>query len=279
MRRALVAATLLAIPILGGFECDVSVTPWVVGDTCTWGSFDDSQCQDSDTLLYCGADGYVTSRSCAGYCDGGSCLTDMWGYGWCECPDAWTPGAICDYWNDYPGGNFCYDPQTVYMCNADSAVQAWDCTTACPSGVTGYCDYNSDYSAYWCMCPDWAWAAGYSCDYYTQYDAATCDGDMLTYCADTNVIGEISCSQQCQDWYGAGATATCGPQTDAGGANGCGCEITIDTCFTPYCFDGLWYVDCDPTTLGEVWWDCNQYCQDQSLGTKGVCSVDTCVCG
>ena len=35
MRRALLAAALLAVPLLGGFECEVTL--WAPGDTCTVG--------------------------------------------------------------------------------------------------------------------------------------------------------------------------------------------------------------------------------------------------
>ncbi len=87
MRRALVAALLLAVPVFAGFECEVSVEGLAVGDACVAG-VDDPVCQDSDILIYCSEAGVGASQSCATQCASvgtGSCVSDILGYGWCEC--------------------------------------------------------------------------------------------------------------------------------------------------------------------------------------------------
>jgi hypothetical protein len=209
MKRALVGALLLAIPVFAGFECEVDVQPWV-------------------------------------------------------------SGGDCSYWIDNPSGNFCNTTSELYYCDETDHVVAWDCTGACDGG---YCDYDSSLGYEWCMCPGWQWAPGYTCDYWTQYDDATCSGDILTYCSETNIIGEIACADQCAT---VGATSeSCGFQPDTG-YNGCVC--VIDTCtFSAYCNDALWLVQCSGGA--ESWTDCNDYCVSTMGATKGVCDANACLCG
>lgn len=274
MRRALLAAALLAVPLLGGFECEVTL--WAPGDTCTVGGWSDSQC-DGNTLLYCDAGtGFVESTDCAAECTGGYCGSDVYGYNWCVCPDYLGPGDTCDYWTDYPSTSFCYGANSLLMCNMDNVMQQWDCTDACPSGVVGYCAYDADQGNDWCLCPDALWADGYACDFLSQVDDATCDGDLLTYCADTNVIGSVPCTSQCADWYGAAATASCGIQDDTG-YNGCVCDIATCT-FAPFCNDSYMMVWCNEGL--ETWTNCDSQCVTDGY-LKGVCLAGTgaCQCG
>ena len=203
MKRALLAALVLAVPLLGGFECNVVTQPvWHEGDICTYSlDYDNSTCGDSDTLLSCGADDLVYATSCSVLCGGsGHCGPDPTGYDLnaCIC-DSWTPGA--------------------------------------------------------------------SCDYLTQYDDSTCFGDILTYCASTNVVGSISCYDQCQQWYGADATGTCGIQAETG-YNGCVCDVPAGCSYDFYCYDALWMVSC--VDGSDVWTDCNDQCIAAG-STKGVC--------
>jgi hypothetical protein len=185
----------------------------------------------------------------------------------------WTVGGTCDYWLDYPADNVCNSATEVYYCSSDNMVVAWDCAAACDGG---YCDYDATTGGDWCMCPDWQWAPGYTCDYWSQYDQSTCAGTELTYCAETNIIGSIDCIDQCASTVGSGATASCGQQPDTL-YNGCVCEI--DTCtFDAYCNDSLWIVQCSGGA--ESWTDCNDYCITEMGATKGVCdaSVNACLC-
>jgi hypothetical protein len=191
-------------------------------------------------------------------------------------PD-WTPGGNCEYWLDYPADNYCADANTVYMCDVDNRVRAWDCASAC-GDVAGTCAYDSRLGYDWCMCPDWQWAPGYSCMYTNDRDRATCAGLELTYCAETNVIGAIDCSIQCVEWYGAEATGSCGPDPHTGVNN---CLCTFPSCdHAPYCADSLWLVQCDAGGTADEYVDCNAYCISLGAGwVKGVCDSGACLCG
>jgi hypothetical protein len=216
MKRVMLAALVLSVPLLGGFECNVDVTPtyWQAGDVCDyyWDS-DDQVCDTSTTLLRCNEYNVVEAWDCSAVCDGGYCGADTSGWGWDVC-----------------------------------------------------------------LCPDFQWAPGYPCDFLNQYDQATCDstGDILTYCAETDVIGSISCSTQCLDTYGASATGSCGIQAETG-YNGCVCEFT-GCDFEAYCYDALWQVSCDG--VNDVWTDCNATCVADG-SSKGVCDIGSgnCICG
>ena len=276
MKRALVGVLLVAVPVFAGFECTVEVM--AVGDSCTFGSWGDATCSDATSLIYCAEDGIAYEDvGCVAHCGaaGGTCVSDVWDYGWCECNSTWDVGATCDYWSEYPSMNTCNNPDSVLMCGTDNTVYEWDCSTACPSGAVGYCAWDDSQGAAWCLCPDWIWAAGYSCDYWNDYDQSTCTADVLAYCGEDNVIGDISCTDQCTATVGAGATATCEVQPDTG-YNGCVCAI--DTCtYDPYCYDSFWYVQCFEGA--DVWTNCDDYCVDNVPGTtKGVCQVNACIC-
>lgn len=188
--------------------------------------------------------------------------------------EPWTPNGNCDYWLDNPSGNICNTSAELYYCDETNHVVAWDCTTACPTGETGYCDYDVTLGYDWCMCPNWVWAPGYACDYWAQYNQATCSDTVLTYCAETNIIGAIDCVDQCAS---VGAThASCGVQPETG-YNGCICEIATCT-FSAYCNDSLWIVQCSGGA--ESWTNCNDYCITTMGATKGVCdsSLNSCAC-
>ncbi len=280
MRRAWLAVVALIVP-LAGFECTVTVDhpDWTVGGTCNYSvDYNDAYCIDANTLMECRIDNQVYSVPCSSRCASGvgSCTTDIWGYGRCNCETpAWTPGATCNYWTDFPTNGFCADPTTLYMCETNNTVRAWDCSSEC---ADGFCTYDPDLGYDWCMCPDWAWAPGYPCDYFNQYDEATCSGDTLTYCAETNVIGEISCQAQCEDWYGAGTTGTCGTQPDTG-YNGCICDIPPACDHEPYCNDANWLVQCNADATADEWVDCNRWCIEDQGASKGVCEAGGCLCG
>ena len=277
MKRLCAAALVLAIPLLGGFECEVSVSPWSIGEPCTPGGYNDFVCE-ADDVLYCTDAGVIAAEDCAAYCTGGYCGYDIYGYAWCECPDIALPGDPCDYWTDYPASTACYGLNSALVCGDDGYWFEWDCTTACPSGVYGYCAYDSGQGNDWCMCEEDLWAPGYPCDYATEFDDATCDttGEWLTYCAETNIIGEINCYDQCEAWYGAGTVGYCDIQAETG-YNGCVCEYT-GCGHSGYCFDYLWHVYCDIDA--EVWEDCNAIClADGAYG--GWCDLggtEDCLC-
>lgn len=274
MRRACLAALVLAVPLLGGFECNVTVDDgWDEGDTCTYSidypSF--SECDNSSTLYFCNESDTVQAWSCADECAGGFCAYDeVLGYDWCLCPDdGWVVGGTCDYFSEYDD-SICADDATLLACETDNFIYEVDCNTAC--GGAGTCGPDPT-GLSWDICICSSWTPGQPCDYEVDYASSTCSGDTLTYCAVTDVIGSVSCYNQCQDWYGTNATGYCGIQ-DETGYNGCVCEI--EGCdFAPYCNDSIWLVSCDG--VNEVWTDCDATCV-ASGSVKGVCDAGSCVC-
>lgn len=289
MKRVWLAVLALIVP-LAGFECTIEVDhpDWTVGGECNFATDypDNSYCRDADTIMICGYDNRVQDVDCGTDCPSGAgtCVTDIWGYGWCQCEDGWEDGSNCNYWTDFPTNGYCGNATTLYICNiVDSAtdthqIQAWDCASECEGG-DGFCAFNPDLGYDWCQCPDWQWAPDYPCDYSTQYDDATCgaDNDLLTYCSETNIIGAISCQGQCESTYGADATGVCGEQPDTG-YNGCVC--TFPTCnHGPYCNDSLWLVQCNADATADEWIDCNNYCVSEMGAVKGVCEAGACYCG
>ena len=266
---------------LGHHVC-VCDDAWELGGTCSvYDGWDTTECQNANSeAWYCDAStGLVSAYNCNDYCGGsGSCGYDnTLGYNWCICDDAWYEGAACNYWSDYPDASVCYGADMVLYCAENNTVTAWDCNDACGDSY-GYCAYDSSVGADWCLCEQNLWEPGYPCNYVTEYDDATCDGDTLTYCSETDVIGAISCADQCADWYGAGVTGTCGTQLETG-YNGCVCEFT-GCDFQPYCNDAIYLVWCDGTDA--QWLNCDEDCRTQGY-SKGVCdfssSPNACQCG
>jgi hypothetical protein len=270
---------LVILPI-AGFECTVTVDNPPVGSDCSyWVDYpDNSYCGSANSIVECNGSNMYVSSDCGSRCPSGagSCVTDLWGYGRCQCDGlpTWTPGAACDYFADFPSNGSCHDESTLYMCDVSNTVAAWNCAS---EGAGGFCGYDERLGYDWCMVPDWQWAPGYTCVYAEQYSQATCAGDTLTYCAETNVIGAISCEAQCVEWYGTSASGVCGTQPDTG-YNGCVCTIPPVCDHAAYCNDSLWLVKCADDGSADQWVDCDADCRAGG-DSKGVCESGDCLCG
>jgi hypothetical protein len=158
MRRALLAALVIAVPLFGGFECTVETNPpgWVVGDGCDYVfDADAATCVDSDTLRYCDWSGFVADLSCAGACGGaGQCAFDAsLGYDVCVC-DSWTPGAACEYDTDFSLSTCSGD--TLTYCAVTDVIGAISCFGQCQdwygAEASGYCGVQAETGYNGCVC-------------------------------------------------------------------------------------------------------------------------------
>ena len=180
-------------------------------------------------------------------------------------------GNPCDYYWD-ANRSRCEGDSIVY-CGEDHWVYQASCPTWC--GGPASCGYSSAQGRNACICDSRVWAPGYACDWLYEYASGTCAGDTLTYCAEDNVIYDVSCHSYCVTDYGA-TSGSCAVMAETG-YNGCNC--VWDACdFPPYCYDALWQVWCDPGS-GAQWQNCDERCMDDGF-PKGFCDGGTgnCVC-
>jgi hypothetical protein len=257
--------------MLPGEECDF------------WRDRELTYCQYDGSIVYCAEeDNYVYEADCASQCplgDGTCGFSEELGTNACLCPDAFVVGADCDPTIHDDSYNTCMTSNQLAYCDWLSAtVVGLDCAAFCgESGATGYCDYDWEAGSNQCICEGYIWAPGYGCNYVFDATLSTCDGTMVTYCGDDNIIYARDCWDYCVNDLDA-TTGTCGVLPDVSPAqNGCVCEWTACD-FLPYCDNVFTMVYCDPT-LGATYLDCAAQCVLDGF-TTGVCDygIGQCAC-